>query len=181
MFHNSSNFFFNNFSKKKRELDFINFHFDFSISFTFPAFPPRFSTFPPLFPEFQPWFPAFPPLSPAVPPWLHTFPPKLFVFPPYSLHSSYSPHSQPHSLHSHLDSPHPPDSSHSPHFPHSIPGFPIPAFTDSPLDILLFSFAKDKHYNLKKPYNKPSFFIYFSLILFTVCFFVDKEMSHNSI
>ena len=94
----------------KRELDFINFHFAFSISVLFPAFPPWFPSFLLWFPAFLPWF--------------------LPLFPAFSPHSSHShpdsshfhPAFPPLSLHSHL---------HSPHFPHSVPRFPIPAFTDS--------------------------------------------------
>ena len=55
---------------------------------------------------------------------------------PYSLYSyPDSPHSHPYSLHSHLDFPHSPhshtESPHSHHSLHSVPRFPIPAFTDS--------------------------------------------------
>ena len=54
-----------------------------------------------------------------------------------------SPHSNPDPPHSHLDSPrsHPespcshPDSPRSHHFPHSVPRFPIPSFTDSPAGV----------------------------------------------
>ena len=54
----------------------------------------------------------------------------------YSPHSHpYFPNSHPDSQHSHPDSPHShhshPDSSHSHHSPHSVPRFPIPAFTGS--------------------------------------------------
>ena len=67
---------------------------------------------------------------------------------PYS--HPYSPHSHPESLHSYPHSPHShTDSSHShpyflhshplfPHSPHSVPRFPIPAFTDSLLCFALF-------------------------------------------
>ena len=55
-----------------------------------------------------------------------------------------SPHSHPdspHSLHFHPDSPHSPyshpDSPHSHHSPHSVPWFPILAFTDSRNQICL--------------------------------------------
>ena len=55
---------------------------------------------------------------------------------PSSPHSHpYSSHSHPDSPHSHPDSPHShhsqADSPHSHHSPHSVPRFPIPAFTDS--------------------------------------------------
>ena len=106
LFFSNSNlfsFFFFNFSKK-RKLDFIHFHCVFSISILFPAFPPRFPAFPPLFPSFPPWFPGFSLWFPVFQPRFPTFPP-LFYF-----------------LHSH---------PHSPHFPHSVPRFLIPAFTDS--------------------------------------------------
>ena len=57
---------------------------------------------------------------------------------PESLHSPHSQHSHPHSPHSHPDSPHShPDYPHSDHSSHSVPRFPIPAFTDSLLQILL--------------------------------------------
>ena len=92
------------------------------------------------------------------------------AFPPHS------PHSHPPSLHFHPDFLHShPDSLHSHHVYHSIRLFPIAAFTGGPLDMLMFLFAKDKYYNLKKPYNKPGFFIYFSLILFTVYFLLTKR------
>ena len=59
-FYGSSNFVsFLNFSKK-RELDFINFHFVFSFSIIFPAFPTLFLAFPLWFPAFPPWFPDSP-------------------------------------------------------------------------------------------------------------------------
>ena len=59
-------------------------------------------------------------------------------FHPYSPHSHPDiPHSQPDSLHSHFIPPPPPhslhfhpDSSHAHHSVHSIPQFPIPAFTE---------------------------------------------------
>ena len=66
---------------------------------------------------------------------------------PYSPHSDPhsqhfhpdSPHSHPDSPHSYLDSPHfHPDSPRSHHSPHSVPRFPIPAFTDICLFIYLF-------------------------------------------
>ena len=70
---------------------------------------------------------------------MHTFP---FIFIPLlSSNSSVllldedshpdSPHSRPYYPHSHTDSP------HSHHSPHSIPQFPIPAFTDSRMHWLL--------------------------------------------
>ena len=63
---------------------------------------------------------------------LHSHPDSL-----HSHHNSHhshvdSPYSYLDSHHSHPDSPHShPDSPHSHHSPHSIPWFPIPAFTDS--------------------------------------------------
>ena len=116
----------------KRKLDFINFHFGFSISILFPAFlpifpafPPWFSAFPPIFPSFPPWFSASHPITcilhvptqdphiftpfPAFPPW---FPAFSLLFP------TFSPQF-PHSL-------------------HSVPRFPIPAFTDSQIFRILF-------------------------------------------
>ena len=75
--------------------------------------------FSPWFPVFPPWFPAFPPWFPAFLPWFPAFSPWFIVFPPWFLYSHpYSPHSHPDSLRSH-------------HFPHSVPWFSIPAFTDS--------------------------------------------------
>ena len=59
-------------------------------------------------------------------PYSHPYSPHYY---PDSRHShpnsSHSHHSHPDSLHSH------PDSLHSNHFPHAVPRFPIPAFTDS--------------------------------------------------
>ena len=136
-------FFFSNFSKK-RKVDFLNFHFKYSISILIPAFSPVFPTFPllfptlfALFPAFSPWFPTFSPWFPTFPPWFPTFPsllaafstwlPRSLLLPPHfqpnsSYSHPYSPHSHPFSMHSY---------SHSLHSPHFIPQFPIPAFTDS--------------------------------------------------
>ena len=57
---------------------------------------------------------------------------------PDSPHShANSPHSHPYSPHSHPDSPYShPDSPHSHHSPHSVPGFPVPPFTDSRQDAM---------------------------------------------
>ena len=109
-------------SGKKGELDFINFHFVFSISIIFPTFPPLHNYSPHSYPDSShshipipciptlirhiptPFsaFPAFPPRFPAFPTKSHTFPPLFPAFPP-----------------------------HSPHSPHSVPRFPIPTFADS--------------------------------------------------
>ena len=74
-----------------------------------------------------------------------------------------SPHSHPHSLHSHPDSPHShPDSPHShPDFPcfhpdstrfhhtsHSVPHFPIPAFTDSQANLRVNTEKSKLYFNL---------------------------------
>ena len=71
----------------------------------FPAFSFWFLTFPPWFLAFPRWFPMFPPWFSAFPPWFPSFP-------------TWFPHSHCDSLHSH-------------HSPHSVPWFPLPAFTDS--------------------------------------------------
>ena len=122
---NSNSVFFPSFliSAKKRELDFINFHFCFFYFDLFPAFPAWFSVFPLRIPAFPTWSPYSHPDSP------HSHPD--------------SPHSHPDSPHSYSDSQpshqsHPnspyfyPDSPHSHHSLHSVPRFPILAFTDSP-------------------------------------------------
>ena len=110
-------FFFFQFQKKKIKLDFINFFFVFFYfySILFLAFAPLFTTFPP-------WFLAFPLRLPQSPHSQHSHP--------------HFPHSHSDSPHHHHDSPHyHPDSqlSHpdSPLSHHSVPRFPIPAFTDS--------------------------------------------------
>ena len=64
---------------------------------------------------------------------MRTFP---FIFVPLQGYNSSIPilyeDSHPYSPHSHLSSPYfHPDSPHSHHSPHSVPRFPIPAFTDS--------------------------------------------------
>ena len=83
------NFVFCNFSKKGK-MDFINFHFVFSISVLFPAFPPRFPAFPTRFPAFPPSFPAFPPRFPAFLPLFPTFPPQFPAFPSFRSSIPYS-------------------------------------------------------------------------------------------
>ena len=103
-------FFFFQFQKKKIKLDFINFFFVFFYFYSI-----LFLAFAPLFTAFPPWFLAFPLRLP---------------------HSPHSQHSHPHFPHSHSDSPHHHhDSPHyhpdSPLSHHSVPRFPIPAFTDS--------------------------------------------------
>ena len=123
-FYDNSNFavffFFN--VREKRKLDFINFFFAF-----FPISIPFSSR------HSHPYFPHFHPYSP------HSHPDSPYSHPD-------SPHSKPRfpafhpgSPHSHFDSPHPhpnfprsyPDSLRSDHSPHSVPRFPIPAFTYS--------------------------------------------------
>ena len=83
-----------------------------AFSYWFLTFPPWFSAFPPWFLAFPRWFPAFPRWFPMFPPWFPAFPPWFPSFP------TWFPHSHRDSLHSH-------------HSPHSVPWFPIPAFTDS--------------------------------------------------
>ena len=93
----------------------MNFYFVFSISTLFPTFAFWFLTFPPRFPAFPLWFLVFPTMILRIPtsfpafPAFPAFPPRFPAFPtPF-------PHSHSHFLHS----------------PHSVPWFPIPAFTDS--------------------------------------------------
>ena len=72
---------------------------------------------------------------------------------PHSLHSPHSQHSHPDSPHSHpdfppshLDSPRShPDSPRSYHSPHSVPRFPIPAFTGSRNMLILKIFFLNIH------------------------------------
>ena len=75
----------------------------------------------------------------------------FFVFfsisiPFYSSHSHpCSPHSHPDSLHSDLNSPRShPDSTRSHHSPHSVPRFPILAFTDSHIKSQIYVVSKNK-------------------------------------
>ena len=81
----------------------------------------HFLAFPPLFPASSPIFPTS---HPDFPHSYHSHP-DSHAFPPWSPHSHHSHSDSPHSHHSH------PVSSHSHHSPHSVPRFPIPAFTDS--------------------------------------------------
>ena len=110
----------------KRKLDFINFHFVFSILILFPAFPFWFPTFPPAYQTITLWFPTFPPWFPVLAPWFPAFPPLLPAFRPLS---PYSPHSLTDFRHSY------PDSSHShPCYLH----FTIPRISLIPFSNFLF-------------------------------------------
>ena len=74
-----------------------------------PTIIPRIPTLIPRIPTPFPTFPAFPPRFPAFPPPFSTFPPKFPAFPPlFSAFPLQFPHSS-----------------------HSVPRFPILAFTDS--------------------------------------------------
>ena len=101
-------------------MDFINFHFVFSISVYSPHSHPDSHHSHPDFPHSHP-----------------------------DSHHSYhgsdhshpdSPHSHPNFPHSHPDPPHShPDSPHSHHSLHSVPRFPIPAFIDSLVESYILS------------------------------------------
>ena len=108
---------------EQRKLDFIKFFFVFFYFYPIlfshpilcnPTLIPRIST-----------------LISSIPIWFPTFLAFLTFLP-------HSPHSQPDTPHSRLDSPRShPDSQRSNPFLHSVPRFPIPAFTDSLLLISL--------------------------------------------
>ena len=115
---------------------FINFFFVFS-PISIPCNSPHSH---PYFPHFHPDFPHSHPYSlhsPLIPPIPTLIPRIPNLDSPHSHPDSL--HSHPDSPHSHFDSPHPhpnfprsyPDSLRSHHSPHSVPRFPIPAFTYS--------------------------------------------------
>ena len=100
-----------------------------------------------LLPAFPPRFPAFPPLIPGISTLI-----LIILTPIPCIFFLDSPHSHPDSPHSHPDSPHfhpdspnsHPDSPHSHHSLHSVPRFPILAFTHS--QIICWRFHIKTHF-----------------------------------